>query len=103
LAESKKKVLKSLNSTRSIKIKEAAAAGIKPENKYMNLFEKLRQNHLLMMAVCCILPFVFLFILIYGFGIRNNYVYFAALIICPLSHFAMMTFYKDKQKEGSCH
>ena len=68
--------------------------------------EKIKQNRLLMMAVCCGLPLIVLLVLIYGFGIRNMYITWAAILLCPLSHLVMMRMHKsDKHgnKGGDCH
>ena len=71
------------------------------------LWDKIRHNHLLLMAVCCLLPLLALLVITYGFGIRNNYIYWAAILLCPLSHLIMMKFTEhgeDKDgKKGGCH
>ena len=59
-------------------------------------------KHLLIMILCCIAPFLVLLVIMYGFGIRNTYLYWAAIIICPLSHLIMMKYMDHGKKEG-CH
>ena len=73
---------------------------------FMKWFEQLKENHLLMMAVCCGLALIVLLVIIYGFGIRNTYITWLAILLCPLSHLLMMNMHKpDKQadKGGKCH
>ena len=72
----------------------------------MGWFEKLKQNHLLLMVICCGLPLIVLLVLIYGFGIRNTYITWAAILLCPLSHIFLMKMHKsgkEGDKGGKCH
>jgi amino acid permease len=73
--------------------------------KTVNWFEKVKQNHLLLMIICCALPLVVLLVFVYGFGIRNNYIWWAAILLCPISHLIMMRFMHDDDKgsKGGCH
>ena len=59
-----------------------------------NLFDKIRQNHWLMMLVCCLIPLIIAGILFYlGF---KTYAILAAMLLCPILHYFMM---KDMHKK----
>ncbi len=64
------------------------------------LIEKIRSNHFAMMAVCCLLPVVFIIGLQLA-GFNNPLLYPLALVVCVGSHVLMMA---GAKKEGkSCH
>ena len=56
----------------------------------MGLIKKLKENHMLMMLLCCLLPLLGILIARYFFGINNNYLVFVALLTCIGSHYFMM-------------
>ena len=53
------------------------------------LLDKIKQNHALVMILCCGIPLVGILALS-AFGILGSWGYFALLLICPLGHFWMM-------------
>lgn len=63
----------------------------------------IKNNHLAMMAICCILPIL----LIFGLqllGFNSVWLYPLALVACIGSHVAMMFFgSKNEKGEKSCH
>ena len=62
-----------------------------------NLFDKIKQNHSLMMILCCAIPLVIAGILFYlGF---KTYAIFAVMLLCPVLHYFMM---RDMHKEHDC-
>lgn len=68
-----------------------------------NLFNKIRQNHWLMMVICCVIPLIIAGILFY-FGFKT-YAILAVMLLCPVLHYFMM---RDIPKENlknkeSCH
>jgi len=71
----------------------------------MKLIQKIKQDHLLMMIICCGLPIILGLIAVYFLGLSKNYLFWIFLIICPLSHYFMMKYmHKDNKNKGSkCH
>ncbi len=63
-----------------------------------NLFEKIRQNHWLMMVICCGTPLILLVVAVYFFGLDNKYLFWFILLLCPILHYFMM---KDMHKGHS--
>ena len=73
-----------------------------------NWREKLKHNHMLLMALACIVPMVILFLAIQYLGLSRSYLYWFLLLLCPLMHlFMMKDMHKGHQgKEGEkkgCH
>lgn len=78
-----------------------------------DLYNKIKHNHMLMMALCCGIPLILLYIAVYFFGIRRSYLYWFIILLCPLMHLWMMKDMhkkhsengnKKKQKQdGGCH
>jgi len=71
-----------------------------------NWIDKLKHNHALMMIVCCGVPLLLLIGAIYFFGISRSYLFWAVLLLCPLSHYFMMRHMHDDKKPGEdkkCH
>lgn len=74
-----------------------------------NTFKKIKENHWLMMAICCLIPIIIAGILFY-FGFKT-YAIIAVMLLCPILHYFMMKDthgkHDDKNKEGSenkkCH
>ena len=72
----------------------------------MKWIEKIKNNHMLMMIICCALPLIVLFIAVRYLNLSNSYPYWFVLLLCPLSHYFMMKhMHKDgkKKKGGGCH
>jgi len=76
-----------------------------------NIFKKIKQNHWLMMIICCGVPLIILIVAVYIFGLSNKYLFWFILLLCPILHYFMMKDthgkHDDKNKEGSenkkCH
>ena len=70
------------------------------------LFDKIRNNHALMMILCCALPIVAVLSLS-SLGILGSWGYYAIFLLCPLSHVLMHR--KGHAEQGkdagkkSCH
>ena len=65
--------------------------------------KKIKENHWLMMLLCCGIPFILLLVAVNIFGLSNRYLYWFIILLCPVMHFWMM---KDMHKDGknkSCH
>ena len=61
---------------------------------FKNIWQKIKQNHLLLMAVCCLVPVI----LVIGFlslskG-NSNYGTWLIILLCPLLHILMMKGHK---------
>lgn len=70
-----------------------------------NLFEKIKQNHWLMMILCCLIPVIIAGILFYlGF---KTYAILAAMLLCPILHYFMTNkfLHRSSEFEGAqkCH
>ena len=70
----------------------------------MGIFDRIKNNHLLMMLLCCAIPLIALFVIVRYFGITNSYIYWLVLFLCVLSHLFMMKhMHKSDGKGGKCH
>jgi len=54
-----------------------------------SIFAKIKQNHVLMMILCCGIPLVGIMALS-SLGILGSWGYYALIFICPLGHIFMM-------------
>ena len=54
-----------------------------------SIFAKIKQNHVLMMILCCGIPIVGIMALS-SLGILGSWGYYALILICPLGHIFMM-------------
>ena len=52
-------------------------------------FEKIKNNHLLLMVLCCAIPILGFFILSF-IGLRESWGYYALFLLCPIAHIFMM-------------
>ncbi len=59
---------------------------------------KQEGSHNIIMLACLAIP-VALLIAVYVIGIKSQWIYWFALLMCPLMHFAMMYLHKEKK----CH
>ena len=59
-----------------------------------SMFQKIKQNHFLVMVLCCAIPLIGIWALSY-LGVLGSWGYYAMLLICPLGHVLMM--------RGTCH
>ncbi len=69
--------------------------------------DKIKNNHGLMMLVCCIAPLALVFALVYFFGLSKSYLYWLVFLLCPITHFLMMKNmhkgHADKKGKNGCH
>jgi hypothetical protein len=56
---------------------------------FKSILAKIKQNHALMMIVCCGIPIVGIMALS-SLGILGSWGYYALILICPLGHIFMM-------------
>ena len=56
---------------------------------FFTLFQKIKQNHLLGMILCCAIPLIGILALSY-LGILGSWGYYAMLLLCPVAHIFMM-------------
>lgn len=63
-------------------------------NPKENQWQKIKRNHFLMMALCCLAP-ILLFIAFLGwFGKVGDYWVWLLILLCPVLHFWMMKGHK---------
>lgn len=55
-------------------------------------------KHSWLMLACLAVP-IALLVIVYGFGVRNQAVFWIALAMCPLMHIVMMKMHKGEK----CH
>lgn len=55
-----------------------------------NIWQKIKQNHLLLMAVCCLAPIILVLGLLSLYKGNNNYWVWLIILLCPLAHIFMM-------------
>ncbi|MDP1694410.1 MAG: DUF2933 domain-containing protein [Candidatus Woesearchaeota archaeon] len=68
------------------------------------------KNHNLLMILCCAIPLLLL-LAINILGINNKYLFWFALLLCPVMHFVMMQMHhkpssetpKEQKEGGGCH
>ena len=63
------------------------------------LIEKFKNNHALMMIICCGIPIVGIMALS-SLGILGSWGYYALILICPLSHILMMRGMHSNSKDS---
>ncbi len=71
----------------------------------IKIFKKIKENHSLMMLICCLIPIIIAGILYYsGF---KTYALFAAMLLCPVLHYWMMKDmhkkHEGKTERSKCH
>lgn len=54
-----------------------------------SIFQKIKQNHLLVMVLCCAVPLIGIWALS-SLGVLGSWGYYALFLICPLGHILMM-------------
>ena len=65
--------------------------------------EWIKQNHGLTMVLCCAAA-ILLLGGAYFFGVSKQYLFWFALILCPVMHiFLMKDMHKSDTKGGKCH
>ena len=74
--------------------------------------QRIQQNHVLMMVLCCILPLAVLLTAVNYFGLSRSYLFWFVLLLCPVTHYFMMrgihkpaedTNAAEDRKGGGCH
>ncbi len=74
-----------------------------------SIIGKIKNNHFLMMIVCCGMPLLLLLAGVYFFGLSKAYLFWFMILLCPLMHYFMMKdMHKDKggknkKEKGGCH
>ncbi len=66
-------------------------------NRYGRFIEKIKNNNILMLSICCGAPLMVLLAAIYFFGLSRTYLIWFMLLLCPLMHYLMM---KDAHKDS---
>ena len=61
------------------------------------LFDKIRNNHMFLMIICCAVPIVAFLSLSY-LGVLGSWEYYALFLLCPLAHILM--FKKSHAKQN---
>ena len=71
--------------------------------RFTNIFKKIKENHWLMMLICCAVPLIILVVAVYIFGLSNKYLFWFILLLCPILHYFMMKdmYKKHSTKEGN--
>lgn len=68
--------------------------------------EKVRHNHSLIMAICCVGPILIMLGAVYFFGLSKSYLFWTVALVCPISHLFMMKSMhgeEGKKEKGGCH
>jgi len=61
------------------------------------IIEKLKNNHMLLMLVCCLVPLAIVYAGIYFLGWSNSILTWSILLLCPLAHIFMMKGHEGHQ------
>lgn len=56
---------------------------------FKEIWQKIKQNHMLMMMICCLIPIV-LFVGFFSLFKDSNYWIWLVILFCPLMHFFMI-------------
>ena len=59
------------------------------------LWQKIKQNHLLLMAICCLAPIVLFVDVLSFFKASSDYWIWLIILLCPLMHILMMRGHKQ--------
>jgi len=68
-------------------------------NIFQKAWQKLRQNHLLMMAICCLIPIILIIGLLSLFKGSSDYWFWLIILLCPISHIWMMKGHKHSNSD----
>ena len=63
------------------------------------LFDKIRNNHMLMMILCCAIPIAAVLSLSY-LDVLRSWGYYALFLLCPLAHILMFRKSHTKKDRG---
>ncbi len=67
---------------------------------YKEIYHRVKNNHLLLMVVCCLAPLFLLLGAVYFLGLSRSYLFWFVLLLCPLTHYFMMKHMHNGKKEG---
>ena len=67
------------------------------------LFEKLKEDHALMMVVCCLVPIAVVYAGVIYLGWSRNILLWGMLLLCPLSHILLMRGHGEHGGHDSGH
>ena len=71
-------------------------AGVVINMKFKKMYNNIKHNYTLMMALCCGIPLLLLYVAIYIFDVSRSYMYWLIILLCPIMHLLMM---KDMNKK----
>jgi len=54
-----------------------------------SVLQKAKENHFLLMVLCCTIPLIGVFALS-SMGVLGSWGYYALLLLCPIGHLVMM-------------
>ncbi len=76
----------------------------------MGIFHKIKENHILLMVLTCVVPLLAVTIAVWFFDFQSKWLFWLALAFCMISHLWMMKSMHQgnnggdkKSKEGGCH
>lgn len=69
---------------------------------FKSIINKVKNNHLILMVLCCAIPIIGIFILSF-IGLRESLSYYALFLFCPLAHILMMRGMKSCSHEQHQH
>jgi len=70
------------------------------KNMLKIFWQKIKQNHLLMMALCCLIPIILIIGLLSLFEGSSKYWTWLIILLCPLMHIFMMRGHKNDDSCG---
>lgn len=65
-----------------------------------SIYAKIKQNHALMMVLCCGVPIVGILALS-SLGILGSWGYFALILLCPLGHILMIRGMHSRKEDSA--
>lgn len=63
---------------------------------FKNIWKKIRQNHLLLMAICCLAPVILAIGFISLYKGSSNYWVWLIILLCPFLHILMIRGHKQE-------
>lgn len=60
----------------------------------------MKKNHLLIMVFCCLIPIILVFGSLAFLKGKDGFLIWLFILLCPLSHFLMMSGHKDNHSHG---
>ena len=68
----------------------------------MKIWQKIRQNHLLLMAVCCLVPIILIAGFLSLYKRNGNDWIWLMILLCPLMHVLMMRGHWEHNQSYQC-